>query len=181
MSAKPKLQTESLKPENVDENTVINGELVGAENTQGPGLAVLERLPDPEAREWLGRVKRVVEEALTRQSRRLAEREDLIREQSETIARFNLELRHHEEIAGKERELFSETNRRVKATNKNMRSALEERDRRLVVFARKLSRLRQDKEGKSNARLEIVQQLQSLKWHHVKERRALLSALEVIS
>ena len=182
MSAKPKLKTEMLKAENVDGPSVLDGELVADESGEASrSLAVLEALPNPEAREWLGRVKRVVEEALSRQSRRMTEREGLIREQSETIARFSLELRHHQEMAEKERELFEETNRRMKATNKNMRGAVEERDRRLVVFARKLSRLRNDREGKSGARHEIIEQLKNLKWYEGKQKRALLTALEALS
>ena len=69
----------------------------------------------------------------------------------------------------------------MKATNKNMRGAVEERDRRLVVFARKLSRLRNDREGKSVARMEIIEQLKTLKWYEGKQRKALLNALEALS
>ena len=181
MAAKPKLKTDMLQAENVDSKSVVDAEILNDSNAEEQSLAVLEALPSPEAKEWLGRVKRVVEEALTRQSRRMAEREGLIQEQSETIARVSLELRHHQEMADKERELFDETNRRMRATAQNMRSALEERDRKLVVFARKLSRLRKDKEGRAASRLEIIEQLKTLKWYQRSERKALLTALETLS
>ena len=181
MAAKPKLKTDMLEAENVEVQAVVDAEIVDQGADGESGLAVLEALPSPEAKEWLGRVKRVVEEALTRQSRRMVEREGLIREQSETISRVSLELRHHQEIAEKERELFEETNRRMRATNQNMRSALEERDRRLVVFARKLSRLRKDREGRAASRLEIIEDLKNLKWYQRAERKALLTALETLS
>jgi len=181
MAAKPKLKTDMLQAENVDAKSVVDAEILNDSNAEEQSLAVLEALPSTEAKEWLGKVKRVVEEALTRQSRRMVEREGLIREQSETIARVSLELRHHQEMADKERELFDETNRRMRATAQNMRSALEERDRKLVVFARKLSRLRKDKEGRATSRLEIIEQLKTLKWYQRSERKALLTALETLS
>ena len=90
MAAKPKLKTDMLEPENVEVQAVVDAEIVGHGAEGEGGLAVLEALPSPEAKEWLGRVKRVVEEALTRQSRRMVEREGLIREQSETISRVSL-------------------------------------------------------------------------------------------
>ena len=180
MAVTATLNTERLEAENTDtQRTVEIDEVVIEEQTRS--LAVLETLPSTEAKEWLGKVRRVVEEALNRQSRRMTEREGLIQEQSEMIARMSLEIRHIQDIAEKEKELFDETNRRMRATNKNMRSALEERDRKLIVFARKLSKLRQDRDGKEEARREIITELKSLKWHQGRQKRALLAALEALS
>lgn len=179
MAATATLGTELLEAQNTDtEKNIETENLILDEQTRS--LTVLETLPSAEAKEWLGKVRRVVEEALTRQSRRMAEREGLIQEQSEMIARMSMELRHVQDIAEKQRELSDETQRRMRATNHNMRSALEERDRKLIVFARKLSKLRQERDGREEARREIIAELKRTKWHQGRQKRALLAALEAL-
>lgn len=177
MVANPKLKSSPFKAENTDVSILVPEH----KESTGAGLAVLEASLPQESHEWLNRVKRVVEEALTRQSRRMMERESVIREQSEMLSKVTVELRHQQEMASKEREVFEESSRRMTATNQNMRSALEERDRKLVVFAKKVSSLRKEKDGRSKARKELLAELKGLRWYQRKERQALLTALEALS
>lgn len=161
------------------ESDELDAERVEAEPVE-QSLVTLSTLPI-EAHDWVEQLQGVVEEALVRQEHRLAEREAVIRDQAEDIARMRQELRHMVEIQDTREELANETTRRVKATNKNLRNALEERDRRLLTFARKVTTLRHEKEDCAERRADLLAELRTLGFFQGGRRREILVELESLA
>ena len=166
---------EAIELESVEtEGEVLEPEAIG----QGEqSLVPLTPLPT-DVHSWVAQVQTVVEEALVRQEQRLAEREAVIRDQAQDLARMRQEIRHMGEMQTTREELASETTRRVKAANKNLRNALEERDRRLLTFARKVTSLRHSQEDDSVRRKELLSELRTLGFFNGARRAEILAELD---
>ena len=169
---------EDLSPE---ENVGLVEEVEVEEVTEEVGLALLERLEDVDARTWMVEVRTMVESALVKQHETIASQEEEIREQGVSLARLEQELRHRKEMLETREALANETTRRVKATNRNLRTALEERDRRLVVFARKLAKVRNDRDDHDTTRAMLIEELKNLSWYQGSRRKAILEQLEEVN
>jgi hypothetical protein len=161
------------------ESVQAEGELLEAESVEPGEQSLVSLSPLPaEVHSWVAQVQAVVEEALVRQEHRLAEREAVIRDQAEDLARMRQEVRHLVEMQTTRDELASETSRRVRATNKNLRNAIEERDRRLLTFARKVTSLRHENEDNSVRRMELLAELRTLGFFNGARRREIQTELE---
>ncbi len=169
---------EAVELESVEaEGEVLEPEAV---DQREQSLVPLNAVP-ADVHSWVAQVQTVVEEALVRQEHRLAEREAVIRDQAQDLARMRQELRHMGEMQTTREELANETTRRVKATNKNLRNALEERDRRLLTFARKVTSLRHGHEDDSVRRMELLAELRTLGFFNGARRAEILVELESLS
>ena len=164
-----------LEPDDVEESTEVRD--VTAEDAALVTLTPMSSDVAPSLAEF----RVVVEEALVRQEQRLAHREAVIRDQAQELARIRQELRHVGELQEARDDVVVATTRRLKATNHNLRTALDERDRRLVTFARKVASIRQDRDDQIDSRAAIIAELRRLRFYQRARRAELLAELERVS
>lgn len=144
-------------------------------------LVPIDGITHPQARSFLLRVRALVEEALVQQQVSIEEREEAIRDQAVSIARLERDVSHLQEMAEARAELARETADRLAGANENLRLAIEERDRRLVVFARKLAQVRLERDERSERRTQLLAELRQLKWHQSARRAELIALLEQLA
>ncbi len=143
-------------------------------------LAPLPEETVAEVRSEVGRLRTLIEEALLRQRDQLAAARHTIEDQRVEIARLREQVDQHAALTRAQVEAVRQQARALAQANAQFRAALADRDRRLVLFARKVEQLRSLHQRRAEQRRDLLAKLRDLPWWKAGERQRILVRLEAL-